>query len=149
MKAQGILLQHIFLTASVLLATAGFSQVVAQNMTPLTGALLQEPVHTVNPAAPTATPAALSAAAYPQTATVAAAPAQSSTTAVPPERRTGVRIGDVTHTLLQAQADGRVAGTGLPMLGATADVSWERYLESFRHPLPEFYDNKVTKKQSD
>ncbi|MEO6920012.1 MAG: DUF3613 domain-containing protein [Collimonas sp.] len=149
MKAQGILLQHIFLTASVLLATAGISSVAAQNMTPLTGALLQEPVHAVNPATPAATPAAVSAAAYPKTAAVDAEPAQSSTAPLPSRRHARVRIGDVTHTLLQAQVDGRVAGAHLPMLGATADVSWERYLESFKHPLPEFYENKVTKKQSD
>jgi hypothetical protein len=146
MKAQGIFFQRLFFAGSILLGVTGMSNACAQNMTPLTGALLQEPVSTANTAAPVAsTPSAN----YQQAAASAAAPAQSSSAAAPPERYTRVRIGDVTHTLLQAQADGRVAGARLPMLGATADVSWQRYLDSFKHPLPEFYENKVTKKQSD
>ncbi|HWW99747.1 DUF3613 domain-containing protein [Collimonas sp.] len=145
MKAQGIFFQRFFLAGSILLAAAAMSEVYAQNMTPLTGTLLQEPVSNVNTAAPvTSTPSA----SYQQAAASAAVPDQSSSAATPPERYARVRIGDVTHTLLQAQADGRVAGARLPMLGATADVSWQRYLDSFKHPLPEFYENKVTKKQS-
>ncbi|AMP03392.1 hypothetical protein CPter91_1006 [Collimonas pratensis] len=121
------------------------SEVYAQNMTPLTGALLQEPVSNVNATAPVAsTPSAN----YQQAAASAAVPAQSPSAAERPEQAPRVHIGDVTRTLLQAQADGRVAGARLPMLGATADVSWQRYLDSFKHPLPEFYENKVTKKQS-
>lgn len=57
----------------------------------------------------------------------------------------GARVGDVTSTLLQAQADGRVAAPRLPMLGVTADAGWQRYLDSFKHPLPEFFENKVAK----
>ncbi|WP_082806936.1 DUF3613 domain-containing protein [Collimonas pratensis] len=145
MKAQGIFVQRFFLAGSILLAVAGMSEVYAQNMTPLTGALLQEPVSNVNATAPVAsTPSA----SYQQAVASAAAPAQSPSTAARPEQAPRVHIGDVTHTLLQAQADGRVAGARLPMLGATADVSWQRYLDSFKHPLPEFYENKVTKKQS-
>ena len=146
MKAQGIFVQRFFLAGSILLAATGISEVYGQNMTPLTGTLLQEPVSAVNAAAPVAsTPSA----SYQQAAASAAVPAQSPPAAAPPERYTRVRIGDVTRTLLQAQADGRVAGARLPMLGATADVSWQRYLDSFKHPIPEFYENKVTKKQSD
>ncbi|NKI67950.1 DUF3613 domain-containing protein [Collimonas pratensis] len=146
MKAQGIFVQRFFLAGSILLAATGMQNTCAQNMTPLTGTLLQEPVSTVNTATPVAsTPSA----SYQQAAASAAVPAQSLPAAAPRERYTRIRIGDVTHTLLQAQADGRVAGAHLPMLGATADVSWQRYLDSFKHPIPEFYENKVTKKQSD
>jgi hypothetical protein len=60
----------------------------------------------------------------------------------------GTRVGDVTSTLLQAQADGRVAAPRLPMLGVTADAGWQRYLDSFKHPLPEFFENKVAKSTS-
>jgi Protein of unknown function (DUF3613) len=150
MKAQGTFLQHLFLAVSVLLTATGISDVYAQNMQPLTGTLMQEPVPTSNAAPlPVAAPvASTTSAAYQPAAAGAVVPAASSSTAAYPERKARVRIGDVTHILLQAQADGRVAGSRLPMLGATADASWERYLESFKHPLPEFYENKVTKKQS-
>lgn len=149
MKAQGILLRHLFFTGSVLLA--GASDVCAQNMTPLTGTLLQQPVSTAPAAAPwAATPVVSeSSATYQQTPASTIAPAEPSPAAVPSTKEGSVRIGDVTHILLQAQADGRVAGERMLMLGATADASWQRYLDSFKHPLPEFYENKVTKKQSD
>jgi hypothetical protein len=41
------------------------------------------------------------------------------------------------------QADGSAAGAPLPMLGATADPSWQRYLNSFKHPIPEFFGNEI------
>ena len=152
MKAQGIFGPYmLLLVGSALLASAG--AVHAQNMAPLTGKLLQEPAVAANTAqAPAAQPAVVSAPATvqpPVAAAQAAAPVQPPQTSAPaagPETR--IRIGDVTHTLLQAQADGRVAGPRLPMLGATADVSWQRYLDSFRHPLPEFFKNTVSKESS-
>ncbi|MDB5769592.1 MAG: hypothetical protein JWQ61_4406 [Collimonas fungivorans] len=150
MKAQGIFGPYmLLLVGSALLASAG--AVRAQN-TPLTGKLLQEPAVAAKTApTPAAQPAVVSASATAQPAVAAAqaaAPVQSPQTSAPTGPETRIRIGDVTHTLLQAQADGRVAGPRLPMLGATADVSWQRYLDSFRHPLPEFFKNTVSKETS-
>ncbi|WP_028353578.1 DUF3613 domain-containing protein [Bordetella petrii] len=52
-------------------------------------------------------------------------------------------VGDVTRALLAAQADGRRAGGALPILGPVATASWQRYLESFRQPIPEWFSEKV------
>lgn len=150
MEVRAILRQHILLIGSLLLMASSISEVSAQSMTPLTGKLLQEPVAaTANPSAPSATPAG---AATPAAAQVAAAntpaAAQPAAHQAPVERESRIRVGDVTHTLLQAQADGRVGGPRLPMLGATADASWQRYLDSFKHPLPERFENTVAKSSS-
>ncbi|WP_442783996.1 DUF3613 domain-containing protein [Collimonas fungivorans] len=147
MKVQGILGQYVLFIGSALLATAGIPEAFAQTNSPLTGKLLQGPVAaTANSPAPAAQPAVVNASAT--SPATAAAPVQTAEPAAPAARETRVRVGDVTHILLQAQADGRVAGPRLPMLGATADASWQRYLDSFRHPLPEFYEIKVTKSPS-
>lgn len=53
------------------------------------------------------------------------------------------RIGEATTAILQAQADGSLAGAPLPMLGATATLSWQRYLDSYRHPIPETFTRKL------
>jgi hypothetical protein len=54
-------------------------------------------------------------------------------------------IGETTRSLLQMQADGTQAGQPLPMLGAEASVSYDRYLKSFSHEIPEFYKTAVGK----
>lgn len=148
MKAQGIPGRYILFAGAVLLVVAGGA--CAQNMAPLTGKLLQEPAATAKtaPATPAATMSA-STTVQPAAATAqAAAPVQQAETPASTGPETRIRIGDVTHILLQAQVDGRVAGPRLPMLGATADVSWQRYLDSFKHPLPEYFENKVSKGSS-
>ncbi|GAA4334513.1 hypothetical protein GCM10023144_26840 [Pigmentiphaga soli] len=48
--------------------------------------------------------------------------------------------GALTRAVLRAQAEGRYAGPPLPTLGATAARSWSRYVDSFGHPIPEFYE---------
>lgn len=96
----------------------------AQMNAPLTGAAAPQPlpdrpvvrqVQTPLPAAPAAAPRAAGHAA----------------------------VGDVTRALLAAQADGRRAGGALPILGPVATASWQRYLESFRQPIPEWFSEKV------
>lgn len=151
MKAQGIFGPYmLLLVGSALLASVGIAR--AQNMAPLTGKLLQEPAVAAKTAPiPAAQPAVVSAPATAQPAVAAArvaAPVAPPETSAPTGPETRIRVGDVTHTLLQAQADGRVAGPRLPMLGATADLSWQRYLDSFKHPLPEFFKNTVSKESS-
>ncbi|MEI2415651.1 DUF3613 domain-containing protein [Orrella sp. JC864] len=104
------------------------------------------------PAAPAASPATgvqapqgPAAPARPVVSQVAApapqpAPAASGAPARP-------RLGDVTRLLLAAQADGRRAGTALPMLGASADLAWQRYMDSFTLPLPQWFDERVDIKE--
>ena len=53
------------------------------------------------------------------------------------------RIGDATRGLLQLQASGRAAGPQLPMLGEAANAAYKRHLDSFSHPIPEFFDTAV------
>ncbi|MBD0869506.1 DUF3613 domain-containing protein, partial [Achromobacter xylosoxidans] len=52
-------------------------------------------------------------------------------------------FGDVTRGLLAAQADGRRAGNALPVLGPVSTAAWNRYLESFKHPIPVWFDRNV------
>lgn len=149
MEVRVILRQHILLVGSLLLMANGISSASAQSMAPLTGKLLQEPVVAApNPSVAPAMPAGTSAPPVAQAAANAQAAAQPAAYQAPVEQESRIRIGDVTHTLLQAQADGRVAGSRLPMLGATADASWQRYLESFKHPIPEHFENAVPKSSS-
>lgn len=53
------------------------------------------------------------------------------------------RVGDVTRGVMAAQADGRRAGGALPVLGPVASAAWTRYLNSFSHPIPERFAERV------
>ena len=53
--------------------------------------------------------------------------------------------GDATRNLLQLQLDGSAAGKHLPMLGNEASASYHRYMDSFNHPIPEFYETAIQK----
>lgn len=68
----------------------------------------------------------------------AAAAAPVSTAPAAPEA-----FGDVTRGLLAAQADGRRAGNALPVLGPVSTAAWNRYLESFKQPIPVWFDRNV------
>ena len=81
-------------------------------------------VQTPMPAAPTA-------------ATATTASAASSAPAAPEA------FGDVTRGLLAAQADGRRAGNALPVLGPVSTAAWNRYVESFKQPIPVWFDRNV------
>lgn len=50
------------------------------------------------------------------------------------------QIGDTTRSLLQLQADSNRPGTALPLLGEAASRSYQRYLNSFDHPIPEYFE---------
>lgn len=71
-------------------------------------------------------------------ATQAAAPAAAQPAA---EVREG--FGDVTRGLLAAQADGRRAGGVLPILGPVSSAAWTRYVDSFKRPIPEWFQERV------
>jgi hypothetical protein len=55
------------------------------------------------------------------------------------------QIGDTTRYVLQLQADGTQAGKPLPILGDEATATYRRYLKSFEHPIPDFYDTTLSK----
>ena len=67
-----------------------------------------------------------------------AAAVTAASTAVADQPRS--QIGDTTRDLLRMQADGSRAGTALPMLGEAASRSYQRYLNSFDHPIPEYFE---------
>lgn len=52
-------------------------------------------------------------------------------------------LGRTTRTLLQAQASGTYAGQRLPIPGDEASAAYRRYLHSFDHEIPEFFEVKV------
>lgn len=60
----------------------------------------------------------------------------------------GSDVGDVTRHLLQMQVDGRHAGQQLRTLGTEASASYRRYLDSFNHPIPDFFETTVGKNGS-
>jgi len=51
--------------------------------------------------------------------------------------------GVTTRELLRLQASGEAAAPLLPMLGQTSTAAYKRYLESFNHRIPEFFDTTV------
>ena len=53
------------------------------------------------------------------------------------------RIGETTTSLLQSQIAGDMAGPSLPMLGPTANLSWQRYLDSYKYPIPENFTRRL------
>jgi hypothetical protein len=54
-----------------------------------------------------------------------------------------VQIGDTVRQLFQMQASDQRPGRRLPMLGDEASASYRRYLKSFEHEIPDFYEAKV------
>ncbi|WP_329742408.1 DUF3613 domain-containing protein [Dyella sp. A6] len=54
-------------------------------------------------------------------------------------------IGYVTRRLLRMQVSGTHAGPALPMLGDEASAAYRRYMQSFSHPIPEFFETTVSK----
>lgn len=80
----------------------------------------------------------------PQPATASTQVVQPASAAAPAEEA----FGDVTRGLLAAQADGRRAGNMLPVLGPVSTAAWNRYLESFSHPIPEYLQKRVETKNT-
>ncbi|MPS76789.1 MAG: DUF3613 domain-containing protein [Achromobacter sp.] len=87
----------------------------------------------------------------PQPAAAAPATASAPGTATPAPAQAAApeeAFGDVTRGLLAAQADGRRAGNALPVLGPVSTAAWNRYLESFSHPIPEYFRKRVETKNT-
>lgn len=101
------------------------------------------PVHTPAAAEPLPTvdltaPAVASAAS---TASIQAAPVATSSTAALDLSGNGATV----RHLFQLQASGTQAGARLPMLGDQATASYARYLKSFEHEIPDFFETDVTR----
>ncbi|MDH0094061.1 DUF3613 domain-containing protein [Achromobacter mucicolens] len=137
----------VFVLASACAALAPFAA-HAQANAPLTGSMSAVPASASAAMASTSTmpdrpvvqqvQTPLPPAVTPSTASSAsAATAESST----PARQEA--FGDVTRGLLAAQADGRRAGNALPILGPVSTAAWNRYLESFKQPIPVWFDRNV------
>lgn len=54
-------------------------------------------------------------------------------------------VGASTRTLLAQQRSGSQAAPQLPMLGATSDLAYQRYLESFKGKIPERMTSELSK----
>jgi hypothetical protein len=94
------------------------------------------------PAPPSPAPASAPVTA-PQSTDYAPAPAYASG-----DGADRAAIGYTTRQLLQMQASGSQGGNRLPMLGDEASASYRRYIQSFNHPIPEFYETTVGKNGS-
>ncbi|MDQ7297476.1 DUF3613 domain-containing protein, partial [Stenotrophomonas sp. Sm2017] len=116
---------------------------------PLTGQMLGGPL----PSAPAAAP--LQAEPLPpveRPAPAAAAgvaavpPALPATDGAPPATpRARLQSGEATRNLFRLQASGQQAGQRLPILGDQATLSYARYLKSFEHEIPDFFETDVAR----
>lgn len=85
---------------------------------------------------------------------VAIAPAAVSATLIEPSEfdpalPVRLEIGDSTRSLLQLQREGSAASpTPRPLAGDVASLSYQRYLESFKYPIPEKFNTTVGKSGS-
>lgn len=138
---------------------------LAQSNAPLTGTMSNGPATTTTtpaPALPQAqlpsrpvvqqvqtpmTPPAGQGAAAPA-AQASPAAASAAAPAAAPAAAVEENFGDVTRALLAAQADGRRAGGALPILGPVSTAAWNRYLDSFSHPIPEYFQKRVETKNT-
>lgn len=111
---------------------------------PTPAAAMQAPAPAQSAAPPTTPPPApVVAPAVVATPATAHLPVTAQVEPVAPVHATRTAIGDTTRSVLRMQAQGTHAGRALPMLGETASRSYQRYLESFSHPIPEFFETTV------
>ncbi|PIF74956.1 uncharacterized protein DUF3613 [Variovorax sp. 54] len=75
---------------------------------------------------------------------------ESSSPLVPPENPadpTELQVGDATQSLMYWQRTAAIASpTPRPIPGPIAYRSYERYLKSFEHPIPEHFNSTVKTK---
>lgn len=130
---------------ALLLLCVGFAVQAQSPRQPLTGNMLGQarapaPVQpTPAEAIPLDAAAPAAAATVPPADTAFPGDEAPTDTALPGDER----IGSATRALLRLQASGQQAGRRLPVLGDQASASYARYLKSFEHPIPEFFENKV------
>jgi len=118
----------------------------AQSNAPLTGGAMDGGVAQASPVAPVA-PAAAPAAQMPARPVVQQVqtpmPQAAAQPAPQPAAEAPEAFGDITRGLLAAQADGRRAGAALPVLGAASTAAWNRSVDSFTRPIPEWFTKRV------
>lgn len=139
------LIRRLFPVLSCLLV-AGAVQAQQQ---PLTGQMLGGPL----PSAPATAPMqaeplpTVELAAPAASADVAAAPPAIPATDVAPPAAPRARLqsGEATRNLFRLQASGQQAGQRLPILGDQATLSYARYLKSFEHEIPDFFETDVAR----
>mgnify|MGYP003584575649 CR=1 FL=1 len=89
----------------------------------------------------------ISCTAAPAVDAAAAKPAMESQTVMAEEEETyslPLQVGDATSNLFAWQRSGEVASkTPRPIAGSVASRSYERYLKSFEHPIPEHMSSTV------
>ncbi|MBH1432054.1 DUF3613 domain-containing protein [Stenotrophomonas maltophilia] len=101
---------------------------------PVPQPLQSEALATVDLSTPPPPPAAAMPAAV--------ATGEPATPAVRPVRS---QIGDTTRGLFRLQASGQQAGQHLPLLGDQATLGYARYMKSFEHEIPDFFETDVAK----
>jgi len=52
-------------------------------------------------------------------------------------------LGSATRALLSLQVSGAAAGPQQPMTGDATSAAYKRYTDSFTHPVPEFFQQRV------
>lgn len=71
------------------------------------------------------------------------------TTRAPALREERLQVGDATRRLLDMQREGSAASvTPRPLAGEVASLSYKRYLDSFKFPIPEKFSATVQKSGS-
>lgn len=118
---------------------------------PLTGHMLGGPSLSAPAAAPMqaeplpsldiAAPSASAGEATAQATTIANDIAPAS----PAAPRARLPSGEATRNLFRLQASGQQAGQRLPILGDQATLSYARYLKSFEHEIPDFFETDVSR----
>ncbi len=126
------------LACSLALALLSAAATAAAQQAPVTGRMLGDPV------VPSRTEAQMPALP----AADAARPPAPGPVPPPAYRAASVATlsaepGQATRDLIRLQASGTQAGPGLPVLGDQARASYARYLKSFEHELPEYFENTV------
>lgn len=120
---------HLRLVIAALLAACAAPLGVQAQQTPITGQM----------GAPAPPPADA------PVAPPAPAPSHATDNAAADSTAANSDVGDTTRMLLGMQRQGTHAGKPLPIPGQEASASYQRYLKSFEHPIPEFYDTTMSR----
>jgi hypothetical protein len=130
------------------LTVAQQSPLTGRMMDGNTGAMRTVPTSSAPPAASTPAKAALGNSAASPAASVPTSASPSGAALTLAERSEyeepePAQIGDTVRQLFQMQASDQRPGQRLPVLGDEASASYRRYLKSFEHEIPDFYETKV------
>ncbi|MBI5462859.1 MAG: DUF3613 domain-containing protein [Gammaproteobacteria bacterium] len=74
--------------------------------------------------------------------TVVAVPVAFAETLVPPANGAPSELGSDTRAWLDLQRNGQAAAPQRPVSGVVASRTYKRYLDSFNHPIPMFFERE-------